>query len=197
MRIGFYVEGSTDEALLEGLRLRWCPDAEVAMAAFRGRARRSLRRDIEKSLMILCDARSSDVVVLLIDSDEARWQDVLRRESAHIPVQYQHRTVFGVAERNIECWLAADRDALAREIGCATEELAVEDPKGIVERGFGYRNAGVDVADVKARISEFVRNSSIRNWIRNSDSFARFYDDVRALAGQSRCQIPNEREAAE
>ncbi len=29
MKIGYYVQGDADEAVVRGLRKRWCPDAEL------------------------------------------------------------------------------------------------------------------------------------------------------------------------
>jgi hypothetical protein len=192
MKIGYYVQGSTDEAVVHGLARRWCPDADVAPGKFRGSSRQSFRREIENSLVDLRDDKLCDVIVVLTDSDENDWRQVKQRESARVPLDCQHLVVFGVAERNIECWLALDPHALAQAIRCNASDLAVSDPKGAVENGFGYGRG--DLADVKQRIMEYVHNGPIGAWIRKGESFADFYDDVRALAARTGCDVPNERE---
>ncbi|HUY88830.1 MAG TPA: hypothetical protein VMV10_08865 [Pirellulales bacterium] len=191
MKIGYYVQGSTDEAVVRGLSARWCPNAELAAGKFRGSSKLSFRREIANALFDLRDDKHCDVLVVLTDSDANAWREVKRREWERIPVECQHLVVFGVAERNIECWLSLDRGALAAEIGCKPQDLLVEDPKGIVESGFGYGRQ--DVEDVQMRISRFVQASTIRNWIKGK-SFEDFYDDVRGLAAQTGCSVPNERE---
>ena len=41
MRIGYYVQGDTDEAVVWGLARRWCPDAALAPPRFRGSSKES------------------------------------------------------------------------------------------------------------------------------------------------------------
>ena len=36
MKIGYCVQGTTDEAFVRGLVQRWCPEAELAPGKFRG-----------------------------------------------------------------------------------------------------------------------------------------------------------------
>jgi len=45
MKIGYSVEGSTDRAVIRGLRRRWCPEAELIEGKVRGSTRLSLRRE--------------------------------------------------------------------------------------------------------------------------------------------------------
>ena len=52
MKIGYYVQGDTDEAVVKWLAQRWCPDAELAEGQFRGSSRESFKREIAKSLWI-------------------------------------------------------------------------------------------------------------------------------------------------
>ena len=106
MKIGDYVQGNADEAVVWGLAKRWCPDAELAEGRFRGASGESFRREIAKSLMDLKSDKRCDIIVVLTDTDANRWRDVKRRESDRIPEDCQHLTPYGVADRNIECWLA-------------------------------------------------------------------------------------------
>jgi hypothetical protein len=101
-------------------------------------------------------------------------------------------SVFGVAERNIECWLAADRGALANELGCRPEDIPSDDPSDFVKRRFGLGERDEGRVDAKNRIQTFVAAAPLRVWIEGSESFKDFYDQVRDLAAQRTCQMPNE-----
>ena len=45
MKIGYSVEGSTDRAVLQGLKQRWCPEAQLVEGRFRGTSGQSQHRD--------------------------------------------------------------------------------------------------------------------------------------------------------
>lgn len=192
MRIGYCVQGDADEAFVRGLAARWCPGAELIRGTFRGASQETLRREIPKSLVDLRDSKRCDLVVYLTDSDRNPWRDVKSRESAKIPEDRRHVTIFGVANRNIECWLAIDPGTLARELDCSEEEIPRVDPSDFVKRRFGL--TGRDKEQGKARVRSFVQRASLRTWIDRSDSFEDFYEDARDWALQNRCSLPNERE---
>ncbi len=194
MKIGYYVQGDTDEAVVKGLAKRWCPDAELAEGRFRGASRESFRREIAKSLWAL-KYQGCDILVVLTDADANRWRDVKRRESDRIPEDCKHLTLFGVADRNIECWLAIDRGVLARELKCRVEDIPRNDPSNFVKRHFGLPGSNkLDKDDAKARVCNYVAEVSLRTWIKDSKSFEDFYEDARDLATQNGCSFPNERE---
>jgi len=69
MKIGYSVEGSTDRAFLEGLRRRWCPQAELIEGRFRGRSGQSQRREIPQTCLELV-TKGTEVVVFLRDANE-------------------------------------------------------------------------------------------------------------------------------
>ena len=194
MKIGYYVQGDADEAVVWGLAKRWCPDAELAEGRFRGASRESFRREIAKSLWAL-KYQGCDILVVLTDADANRWRDVKRRESDRIPEDCKHLTLFGVADRNIECWLAIGRGALARELKCRVEEIPTDDPSksNFIKRRFGLTDRDTK-QDAKARICNYVEQASLREWIEGSDSFEDFYEDARDLAIQNGCSFRNERE---
>ena len=194
MKIGYYVQGDTDEAFVWGLAKRWCPQADLAPGRFRGSSRESFRREIFKALMDLKGDKACDVLVVLTDADINLWRDVRRREWEKVPAECQHLTVFGVADRNIECWLAIDSRALASEIGCAVNEIPSDDPSDFIKRRFGLGERDADKQRAKERVRDFVVSVPLKNWIENSDSFESFYMDVRRLSVQNNCSIPNERE---
>jgi|SRR6266568_8097672 len=188
MKIGYSVEGSTDRALLEGLRQRWCPHAQLLEGHFRGATAQSRRREIPR-ICIELQNKSVDCIVFLTDSNEAQWRDVLRAEQGRCRPEHKHVTVFGVCMRNVECWLAADADHIANHFGRSRHEFAVNDPKGIIEAAF---NIGAD--DKKeSEVATFVRNAPLRRWL-NNPSFEHFYDGLRAKSLELGCQIENLRE---
>jgi hypothetical protein len=189
MSIGYSVEGATDRAFLEGLRRRWCPDVTLIEGAFRGKSRIRLRRDIPKICQELAH-KGARVIVFLTDANKQNWRQVKQRESALVPDHFLHMTLYGVADRNIECWLAADRDYLARLLGLSPKDLAVDDPKGVIERALGITS--YDRKEEK--IASIVHYAPLRNWLKRSPSFETFYEDTRILSKQEQYNIPNERE---
>ena len=124
MKIAFCVEGSGDRAVVRGLRDRWCPQAELLEGRFRGQLPRS---QIPKECRILTD-KGADLIVFLRDSNLENWRDVLREDQEKCPPEFRHRAVFGVCDRNAECWLAADADHLAARLGRPRNELTTNDP---------------------------------------------------------------------
>jgi len=189
MSIGYSVEGSTDRAFLEGLRRRWRPDAALIEGSFRGASGISLRRDIPRICQEL-GYKGARVIVFLTDANEQNWRQVKKRESNLVPDEFQHMTLYGVADRNIECWLAADRDYLARRLGILPKELDVLDPKGVIE-------GALDVTSYNRReeeIASIVHDAPFRDWLKHAPSFEAFYEDARVLSKQEGYSIPNERE---
>jgi len=195
MKIGYYVQGAMDEAFIQGLAKRWCPDAQLADGRFRGSSGESFRREIRKALLDLRDDKSCDIVVILTDSDVNPWRDVKRREAAKIPPICQHQCAFGVAERNVECWLSIDRHQLVAYLQCLPGDIPDDDPSGFVKRRFGMGMRDEERKSAQQRVCEFVAAANLKTWIDGSPSFADFYDDVWRLATQNRCHMPNERGA--
>jgi hypothetical protein len=189
---GYSVEGATDRALLEGLRRRWLPDATLIEGAFRGESGISLRRDIPRICLEL-DYKGADAVVFLTDANEQEWREIRQRESEFVPAEFRHRTLYGVAERNVECWLAADREYLARRLNILPVDLDVPDPKGLFERAMGVSSYNRK----EEEIASLVSSAPLRTWLARSPSFEAFYEDARLLARQQEHPIPNERERAQ
>lgn len=188
MSIGYSVEGATDRAFLEGLRRRWCPDATLVEGSFRGKSGVSLCREIPNTCRELSH-KGADVIVFLTDADKQNWREVKRREHQHVPAEFRHKTIYGVAERNIECWLTTDRAYAAKQLSVSPEDLDIPDPKGVFERAWGITS--YDRKEEK--IAVFVCDAPIRNWL-SSRSFEAFYEDARALSIQIELPIPNERD---
>lgn len=196
MKIGYYVQGTVDEAFVKGLakRKRYCPDATMEQGRFRGRSGTSLRREIRQALLDLKEDKGCDYMVVLTDADDAEWRDIYNREWNKVPEDCKHITVFGVANRNIECWLSIDRPALAAELGCKAEDIPADNPSGFVKRKFGVGSRGTERQVGEKRIEKFVSEVSFYHWLRNCKSFEHFWDQIYTLSKQANCSIPNERE---
>jgi hypothetical protein len=173
MKIGYSVEGSTDRALVKGLAKRWCPHAETVPGKFRGSTRTSRRREIPSICLELAN-KNADLIVFLTDSDTDNpdgWKPVLRQEEERLPAEYAHYTVFGVCQRNVECWLCADADWLSTKTSRRPEEFRMPDPKRAFESALG-----IQARDRKEEeISALVQEAPLHNWLRNR-SFEDFYD---------------------
>ena len=192
MRIGYYVQGDADEAFVWGLARRWCPHADLAPGRFRGSSRESFRREIFNALRDLKEDKGCDFLVILTDADVNPWRKVKSKEGPKVPAECQHLTVFGVADRNIECWLAIDRKSLADEIGCEEREIPADDPSGFLKRRLELGERDQDKDRAKTRVRDFVARAPLKVWIENSASFEDFYMDIRRLSLRSDCSIPNE-----
>lgn len=195
MRIGIYFEGAADEAFLRGLHNRWCPNADLVVGRRRGTSKKSLRRELKQYLTGLRDRDQCDLLVCLTDCDShgKGWRDIKKNETAKVPQDCKHLTVYGVADRNLECWMALDGQALAAFLGCAEGELPRDDVSGFVKRRLEIETR--DKRDeAKERIRAFVKVAPLKTWIIRSDSFAAFYQDLRAFALQQSCDFPNERD---
>lgn len=188
MRIGYSVEGVTDQALIKGLARRWCPKAEVVQGGFRGSTHTKRRAEISKICSEL-SAKGVDVIVFLSDCNNEDWRSVLKQELDQVPEQYQHIVIVGICDRNVECWFCADVDWLAKQLGKNAEFFRVEDPKSIFEEALG-----ITPRDRKeSEIMDLVHEAQLKNWLHNR-SFEDFYDKAWAKSKQLGCGMENVRE---
>jgi len=189
MTIGFSVQGSTDRAVIKGLHRRWCRQADLVEGRFRGSTRLSLRREYNK----ICDEfveRGVQVMIFLTDSDGEPWRDVHRNERSKFPEVHRDIAVHGVADRNIEAWVCADPEWLARETAVAPDDFRCEDPKAAFERALG-----IDRDDRREEtIERLVFEAPLERWLRNS-SFENFYEQLRDMSQRLGCAVENLREA--
>jgi hypothetical protein len=184
MSIGYSVEGSTDRAFVEGLRQRWCPGVILIEGAFRGK---SIRRAIPNICRELSH-KGASVIVFLTDANDQNWREVRRRESNLVPDEFRHVTLYGVADRNIECWLNSDRDYLAKRLGISPNELDVPDPQGVFEAALRI----TDIEEREKEIASIVCDAPLHHWLARSPSFEAFYEDARRLSQQLQHPIRNE-----
>ena len=186
MKIGFCVEGSTDRAFLEGLRKLWCPDVEAVQGKFRGEF---YRREIPQVCLEL-RSKGVDLVILLRDANKENWRDVLKGDVKCCAPEDQDVVVVGVCDRNIECWLTADRDYAANFTRRQPQDFAVDDPKKIFEVAFGI----TPLDHKEPELAQYTREAPLRRWLRNP-SFENFYDSLRDKSRALNCSIPNLRES--
>lgn len=194
MRIGYSVEGSTDRAVLTGLKQRWCPDAELFPGSFRGMTRTSRFREIPQICQEL-QSKGVDMIVMLTDSnddDQKAWRKVRQSELGRVSPSHHHLVVVGVCQRNVECWLCADPDWLAARTGRQRAEFAVDDPKGVFESAMH-----ITTFDRKEpEIAALVQGAPLHTWLQNR-SFESFYDDLWQKSIASGCRIENLRDKPE
>ncbi len=185
MIVGYAVEGSTDRAFINGLRSRWCPGIVLIEGAFRGSTGLSLRREYGK----ICEEfafKGAVAALFLTDSNDQAWRDVQKNERDHFPVERLSQAIHGVCERNIESWICADKNWIAKELGTEAKVFKVDDPKGTFE---GLLNITRD--DKKeTEIAEIVQRAPLRNWL-SVPSFKDFYEQVRDMSQVTGCTIEN------
>lgn len=136
MKIGYCVEGSTDRGFVQGLIDRWCPQAELIEGRFRGSTGLRLRVEIPQ-ICIELNEKGCDVFLFITDANDADWMRVAKQQSELVPAQFEHCTVSGVADRNIESWLCADKEWIAQETSRNASDFDVDDPKGVFQLFIG------------------------------------------------------------
>lgn len=196
MTIGYLVEGTNDDGFVRGLAARYCPHAKLVSGRYRGSTGTSIRRELRKSLTGLFEGESRcDYVVILRDANKEDWREVLNRESKIVPETYRHAVLMGVASENIESWLAADRTALAKALGCDEAEMPLEGLAGWVKHQFQIlARRRSPAAPVSSQVAEFVRDAPFGDWLRNNEPFAGFWNDIFQQSKRiDSCDIPNER----
>jgi len=185
MKIGYCVEGSTDRATLNGLNQRWCPHAQLIEGSFRGTSGLSQRREIPKVCIELV-AKGAELIVFLRDANNENWREVLQAYESDCRAEHRHLTIFGVCDRNIECWLCADADWIAKETGRQPDEFRVTDPKEVFEKTMQI--TGVDRKEQE--IAMVVQRAPLKNWLSNR-SFKEFYGRIWDKSKQQGCTIEN------
>jgi len=189
MTIGFSVQGSTDRALLHGLRTRWCPNAGLIQGPFRGSTQESLRREYRK----ICEQfveQNVEVMVFLTDADTEPWREVQRNERSRFPAEHLPHAVHGVADRNVECWICADPQWLARELGAGPEQFQCENPKRAFERVLGISRDDSKEAEIAALVSK----APLHRWL-IEPSFEDLYEQLRDQSQQLGCCVENLRDS--
>ncbi len=185
MRIGYCVEGSTDRALLHGLRNRWCKDANLIEGHFRGSTSQSQQREI-RNICLELSQKKTDIILFLRDANDEAWKKCLSNYEACCPTEYKHKTIFAVCERNAECWLCADRDWIAKQLASTPEAFNIEDPKNLFETSI---NIGRDKKETN--IQKLIEKAPLKQWRDKSRSFRDFYEKLWRKSKETGCQFEN------
>ncbi len=185
MKIGYCVEGSTDRATLQGLKERWCTKAELIQGRFRGMHFK--RRDIPNVCLDLIGDKKVDLVIFLRDANDEEWREVLRADEEVCQPEYRPLAIFGVCQRNVECWLCADADWIAKRTGSQPNEFRVADPKGPFEKAMGI--TGLDRKEHE--IASLVQDAPLKAWLSNNRSFEEFYERIWDKSKERGCKIEN------
>ncbi len=195
MKIGYYVEGDADKAFVEGVTQKYCSGATLTQAKFRGRSiTKRLKKELRKALLELSEKHQCEYFVVLVDANNQKWRDVKKNEWVKVPEEFEHMTVYGVAERNIECWLAIDRDSLAKELDCSTNEIPKDDPSDFIKSKFRVTESGLIDKGESERIRNFVAAADFRTWIKRSESFKDFWKQIYDKGKDHNDCIPNEQQ---
>lgn len=182
------MEGSTDRAFLTGLRDRWCPQVQLIEGRFRGRSGQSQRREIPKVCAEL-NSKGVDLIIFMRDANNENWRDVLKADVDKCVPQYRHIVAFAVCDRNIESWLCADRDWIARWTDRAPADFAVDDPKGVFQSALK-----ITAWDRKEEeIAYLIGKAPLHRWLFNK-SFEAFYNELWLKSKTVACTIENLRD---
>lgn len=183
MKIGYGVEGSTDRAFITGLQRRLCPSAELIEGRFRGSTGESLRREIPNICSDL-SYKGANCIVFLTDANDASWHIVKSREFKRVPDDIKHSTIYGVAQRNIECWITAD-EIYTRKIGINPDTIRGIDPKPEFERAIGI--TGIDKQE--NAIANLIEAAPLEKWQLSSKSFNDFCGQMQTVSRLFNCDV--------
>jgi hypothetical protein len=190
MRVGYACEGWLDRALIHGLRDRWCAAASLVQGHVRGT---SVRKCEVAHLCAEFASQGCNVALLLTDATLGAWRALRSElinaasEQLHLPAEH---VLAGVTDCDIEVWYVADAEYFAGFFESVSAADLTANCKGIVNAAFGT----VRWEQRSDLATDIVRRARLQTWIRNSDSFAAFYDDVRGLGNRLGCHVPNERD---
>ena len=186
MKIGYVVEGINDYLFLTGLRDRWCEHATLESLNYRGSLHPRKYPNVCKEGRF----KGCDVVVILTDSDNSDWNTAYKNQKAHLDADIEY-VVLGVAVRNIECWICADPDYIAKHYPCDPKSLRVSDPKSAFHTALSISKYDKKEEDIVLLVSNY---PSLKPML-ELQSFRRFYKEARDYAQRNGCAIPNELES--
>ena len=195
-RIGVLCQDRISFGFLEGIKQRLkCP--AILVEPTTGGLAKSTMMTRKQAKLAWADLRKKgvDLLVRFTDSDAHRWQDVARHELNAFPEESRELLVFGVANRNVEDWLAADLDYLADILGIPRGTLA-SDPNhsDAIKAGIARcRSPNEGESEFVSKIVAGAPVEVFRRWLR-IDSLQSFVSDCRAAAARANCPTPNELE---
>ena len=122
---------------------------QLVEGAFRGTSGLSQRREIPKVCIELI-AKGVELIVFLRDANNEDWREVLKAYEGGCRAEHQHLAIFGVCDRNVECWLCADADWLAKETQREAAAFRVDDPKSAFEQAMGITGSDKKEPEIAA-----------------------------------------------
>ncbi len=126
-------------------------------------------------------------MVFLRDANNDSWREVLKKDEETCRPEHKHLAVFGVCDRNIECWICADSEWIAKRTGRSPSEFQGEDPKKAFESAMG-----ISSRDRKEeQIASIVQWAPLRNWMKSNSSFEDFYGHLWLKSKELGCSIEN------
>jgi len=142
-----------------------------------------MRSQIASECRVLA-AKGAHLIVFLRDANDENWREVLRQDEAKCPGEYRHLVIFGVCDRNAECWLAAAPGHLACHVGGNLGDFTGADPSPAVKRAFGL--VGFSKSQQEPRVAQYVKSGPLDRWL-NNKSFEHFYEQVRQKSKEIEC----------
>jgi hypothetical protein len=126
------------------------------------------------------------MIVFLRDANDEDWRAVLKGDQSRCRQEHKHLTVFGVCERNVECWFCSDADWIAKRMSKPTSDFRTDDPKRVFNEAMG-----ISTFDKKEEeIVDLIQDAPLQNWLNNC-SFEEFYNQLWQKSKELGCSIEN------
>jgi hypothetical protein len=135
--------------------------------------------------------KAVDLIVRFTDADTNPWQEVKRHEEQSFPGFSRPILVCGVAVDNVEHWLALDLSYISSSLNLPNlASVPREELTGIVKHAIAQQ--GAPASEIVASIVTNAPADVFHSWLNADPSLRRFYQECRAAAIRSNCQVPNE-----
>jgi hypothetical protein len=197
-KIGLLYQDSNSLGFLLGVRRRLSCHAQFidppgAIAKSTTMTRRQSRLAWE-----FFQRQSVDLVLRFTDADGNKWQDIRRAELESFPEGARAILVCGVAVENVEQILAIDAAFVEQRLGIESFSSIPrhEQTDSIKAALIRMRSNDEPASAVVEKLVAEAPSEVFRRWLTDSESFGRFYSDVRAAALRSGCSVPNELDVA-
>ncbi len=196
--IGVVCQDASSFGFLEGLKRRLNCSARLIepTTGALGKSTTLTRKQAKLAALDL-QKKGVDLLVRFTDADRNRWQEILRHEQDVFPGEFKSIILCGVAVENIEHWLGLDRGYIEKELGVANAaDLGPVELTGAIKNAIARRKSlDEPVSEVTARLVAGTPPDIFRAWLKADSSLRNFYQECRAAAIRSDCQVPNELDA--
>jgi hypothetical protein len=134
-------------------------------------------------------SKGADLIIFLRDANDEKWREALKNEESRCAAESRHLAVFGVCDRNVECWLCCHCEWIAKQTGIQPNEFRVGDPKGIFE--LALEISGPDrKEEAIATLVKDAPTEVLRHWLTNR-SFEDFYGKLWQQSKRLRERFPD------